>query len=175
MITDEQFKSLNVGDWFYAVTQKDNSPFEQPFIRKFQIIEFMELNDKMSAVTSKKDRIGRHWIFRPRTMHLTYEDALIEKKEILEKIKKFEQEQEERNKIYFAEQEAREKQMQEEHDNKIREEERKKVVQILKDKIEKRNNGTRNGNYSEQYKDGYSGCCCDLTDILDQIERNEDV
>ena len=52
-------------------------------------------------------------------------------------------------------------------------EERKKVVQSLKDKIEKRNNGTRNGNYSEQYKDGYSGCCCDLAEILDQIERGE--
>ena len=132
MITDEQFKKLKVGEWFFAVTQKDNNPFEQPFIRKFQIIEFMEINGKMSAVTSKTDKIGRHWIFRPRTMHLTYEDALVEKKQVLEKIKKFEQEQEERNKIYFAEQEAREKQRQEEHDNQIRAEERKSVVGELK-------------------------------------------
>lgn len=52
-------------------------------------------------------------------------------------------------------------------------EERKRVVQSLKDKIEKRNNGTRNGNHSEQYKDGYSACCCDLTELLDQIDRGE--
>ena len=135
MITNKQFNELKIGDWFYAVTQKDNNPFEQPFIRKFQIVEFMELNDKMSAVTSKKDKTGRHWIFRPRTMHLTYEDALVEKKQVLEKIKKFEKEQEERNKIYFAEQKAREKQRQEEHDNQIRAEERKKIIDNIKAEI----------------------------------------
>ena len=174
MITDEQFKKLKVGDWFYAVTQKENSPFEQPFIRKFQIIEFMELNDKMSAVTSKKDRIGRHWIFRPRTMHLTYEDALVEKKQILDKIKKFEQEQEERNKIYFAEQEAREKQRQEEHDNQIRAEERKKVVQEIRDKFKE--------NIIDWYEDEDNANkelyldAGELWKILDQIERGiEDV
>lgn len=155
MITDKQFKNLKVGDWFYAVTQKDNSPFEQPFIRKFQIIEFMELNDKMSAVTSKKDKIGRHWIFRPRTMHLTYEDALVEKKQVLEKIKKFEKEQEERNKIYFAEQKAREKQRQEEHDNQIRAEERKKIIDNIKEEI------AENFDYD------------DLMFFLNKIERGE--
>lgn len=135
MITDEQFNKLKVGDWFFAVTQKDNNPFEQPFIRKFQIIEFMELNERMGAVTSKKDKIGRHWIFRAKTMHLTYEDALIEKKEILDKIKKFEKEQEERDKIYFAEQEERKRKEQEAHDNQIRAEERKKVVQEIREKL----------------------------------------
>lgn len=167
MITDEQFKSLNVGDWFYAVTQKDNSPFEQPFIRKFQIIEFMELNDKMSAVTSKKDRIGRHWIFRPRTMHLTYEDALIEKKEILEKIKKFEKERKERDEIYFSEQEAREKQRQEEHENQIRAEERKKVVSEIWQEFEQRLKGKTKDMSIIQV-------CLMIKSVLDQIENQGD-
>ena len=171
MITDEQFKKLKVGEWFFAVTQKDNNPFEQPFIRKFQIIEFMEINGKMSAVTSKTDKIGRHWIFRPRTMHLTYEDALVEKKQVLEKIKKFEKEQEERNKIYFAEQEAREKQRQEEHDNQIRAEERKKVVQEIR-KLAQNNFEFLicDECYNTIDNDVYISSK-DLTKILDQIER----
>ena len=49
---------------------------------------------------------------------------------------------------------------------------RKEVCENIKQKIEKRNNGTRNANYSVEYKDGYSGCCCDLEDILDQIQDN---
>ena len=161
MITDEQFKKLKVGEWFFAVTQKDNNPFEQPFIRKFQIIEFMEINDKMSAVTSKTDKIGRHWIFRPRTMHLTYEDALVEKKQVLEKIKKFEQEQEERNKIYFAEQEARKKQIQEEHDNQIRAEERQKVVQKIDCEL-----------YTKMVVYGDNVSYTDIHSILNNIKEN---
>lgn len=47
---------------------------------------------------------------------------------------------------------------------------RREVVQELKEKIEKRNNGIRHSNHSEQYKDGYSGCCCELEEILDQIQ-----
>ena len=47
---------------------------------------------------------------------------------------------------------------------------RREVVQELKGKVEKRNNGIRHSNHSEQYKDGYSGCCCDLEHILDQIQ-----
>lgn len=47
---------------------------------------------------------------------------------------------------------------------------RKEVCEEIKQKIEKRNNGVRNANYSVEYKDGYSGCCCDFEDILDQIQ-----
>ena len=47
---------------------------------------------------------------------------------------------------------------------------RKEVCEEIKQKIEKRNNGTRNANYSVEYKDGYSGCCCDLEEVLDQIQ-----
>lgn len=52
---------------------------------------------------------------------------------------------------------------------------RNEVCEEIKQKIEKRNNGTRNANYSVEYKDGYSGCCCDLEHILDQIQgvKNE--
>ena len=42
------------------------------------------------------------------------------------------------------------------------------VLEKVKELIDKRNNGTRNGNHSEKYKDGYSGCSCDVVDIIDQ-------
>ena len=47
---------------------------------------------------------------------------------------------------------------------------RKEVCKEFKEKFEKRNNGIRYSNHSEKYKDGYSGCCCDVEEILDQIQ-----
>ena len=45
-------------------------------------------------------------------------------------------------------------------------------LEKVKNKIEKRNNGTNNANYSTQYKDGYSSCCCDIEDqINNQIKE----
>lgn len=41
-------------------------------------------------------------------------------------------------------------------------------LEKVKNKIEKRNNGTNNANYSTQYKDGYSSCCCDIEEQIDQ-------
>lgn len=160
MITDKQFKKLKVGDWFFAVTQKDNSPFEKPRIIKF-FVKQIDNDYPYPIVSIKQDRWGRYYRFKESQIHLTYEDALVEKKQILEKIKKFEQEQEERNKIYFAEQEAREKQRQEEHDNKIREEERKKVVQEIREKLK------ADISIAEDY--------FAVVKILVQIERGEDV
>lgn len=45
-------------------------------------------------------------------------------------------------------------------------------LEKVKARIEKRNNGTRNANYSIQYKDGYSGCCADIEEqINNQIKE----
>ena len=45
-------------------------------------------------------------------------------------------------------------------------------LEKVKARIEKRNNGTQNANYSIQYKDGYSGCCADIEDqINNQIKE----
>lgn len=41
-------------------------------------------------------------------------------------------------------------------------------LEKVKEKIEKRNNGTNNANYSTQYKDGYSSCCCDIEEQINQ-------
>lgn len=37
----------------------------------------------------------------------------------------------------------------------------------LKIIIKRKNNAIRKGHYSENYKDGYSACCCDIQDIID--------
>lgn len=45
-------------------------------------------------------------------------------------------------------------------------------LEKVKARIEKRNNGTQNANYSIQYKDGYSGCCADIEEqINNQIKE----
>lgn len=42
----------------------------------------------------------------------------------------------------------------------------------LKNVIERKNNGTRNSSCSLEYKDGYSGCCCNIQSFIDeQIEE----
>lgn len=156
---------MKAGDIFYSVMQKDNCPFEQPRITKF-VVEKIDSSHSYPVVSTKKDKLGRNYVFRKDQIYLNYEDALPEKKKIIEKIEKWEREKREQDRLYFEEQERKEKQRQLEHDNQIR----KEVVQELKEKIEKRNNGIRHSNHSEQYKDGYSGCCCDLEEILDQIQ-----
>lgn len=132
MITDEQFNNLKIGDFFWSVIQKDNNPFEKPFIWKFIITDFQYWEDKLYIISNKHSRDGRRMVFCEKNIHLTYEDALVEKKEIREKIKKWEIERKEKDRIYFAEQDARERQRQEEHENQIRKEERKSVCNKLR-------------------------------------------
>lgn len=40
-------------------------------------------------------------------------------------------------------------------------------LEKVKEKVENRNRGTRQGHSSVEYKDGYSGCCCEITDYID--------
>lgn len=43
------------------------------------------------------------------------------------------------------------------------------ALEQIKDKIDKRNNGTRNGHSSVEFKDGYSSCCCEISGSIDQL------
>ena len=42
-------------------------------------------------------------------------------------------------------------------------------LEKVKELVEKRNNGTRQCSHSVEYKDGYSGCCCDVDTIIDKL------
>ena len=45
-------------------------------------------------------------------------------------------------------------------------------LEKVKEKVENRNRGTRQGHSSVEYKDGYSGCCCEITDFINnQIKQ----
>ena len=112
---------MKVGDIFYSVMQKDNNPFEKPRITKFKV-EKIENNCTHPIIATKTDKWGRHYAFRESQIHLTYEDALVEKKKIIEKIEKWEREKREQDRLYFEEQERKEKQRQIEHDKQVRKE-----------------------------------------------------
>jgi GTP-binding protein EngB required for normal cell division len=111
---------MKAGDIFYSVMQKDNCPFEQPRITKFVARKFLSENGNHYIVATKTDKLGRPYRFKENQIYFTYEDALVEKKKIIEKIEKWEQEKRERDRLYFEEQERKEKQRQLEHDNQIR-------------------------------------------------------
>ena len=135
---------MKVGDIFYAVMQKDNNPFEKPRITKF-IVEIFDTAHSYPIVSTKTDKWGRHYVFRESQIHLTYEDALIEKKKIIEKIEKWEQEKREQDRLYFEEQERKEKQRQIDHDKQVR----KEVVQEIRELI-KAKKGIMIGRYNYQ-------------------------
>lgn len=159
---------MKAGDIFYSVMQKDNCPFEQPRISKFKV-EKIDNDYPYSIVSTKQDRWGRYYRFKESQIHLTYEDALVEKKEIIEKIEKWEKERKEKERLYFEEQEMKRKQRQLEHDNQIRAEERKKVCEEIKLAIKK----------FLVYPDNRVDCFFDngypyedtICDIIDKVER----
>lgn len=121
---------MKAGDIFYSVMQKDNCPFEKPRITKF-VFEKFDTAHSYPIVSTKTDKWGRHYAFRESQIHLTYEDALVEKKKIIEKIEKWEEERREQDRLYFEEQERKEKQRQLEHDNQVK----KQVFDEIKSKI----------------------------------------
>ena len=92
---------MKSGDMFYSVMQKDNNPFEKPRIAKF-IVEKIDTAHSYPIVSTKTDKWGRHYAFRESQIHLTYEDALVEKKKIIEKIEKWEQEKREQDRLYLV-------------------------------------------------------------------------
>lgn len=121
---------MKVGDIFYSVMQKDNCPFEPPRITKF-IVEKIDTAHSYPIVSTKTDKWGRHYAFRESQIHLTYEDALVEKKKIIEKIEKWEREKREQNRLCFEEQERKEKQRQIEHDKQVRKEAYEKIIKFI--------------------------------------------
>jgi hypothetical protein len=124
---------MKVGDIFYSVMQKDNCPFEKPRITKF-VVEKIDTAHSYPFVSTKTDKWGRHYAFRKDQIHLTYEDALVEKNKIIARIEKWEEERREQDRLYFEEQERKEKQRQIEHDNQVR----KEVVQEIWKEFEQR-------------------------------------
>ena len=122
---------MKSGDMFYSVMQKDNCPFEKARITRF-IVEKIDTAHSYPIVSTKTDKWGRHYAFKESQIHLTYEDALVEKKKIIEKIEKWEQEKREQDRLYFEEQERKEKQRQIEHDKQVR----NQVVQEVREKFE---------------------------------------
>lgn len=160
---------MKAGDIFYSVMQKDNCPFEQPRITKFVARKFLSENGNHYIVATKTDKLGRPYRFKENQIYFTYEDALVEKKKIIEKIEKWEQEKRERDRLYFEEQERKEKQRQIEHDNQIRAEERKKVCEEIKLAIKK----------FLVYPDNRVDCFFDagyqyedtICDVIDKVER----
>ena len=112
---------MKVGDIFYSVMQKDNCPFEKPRIAKF-VIKGINNNYSYPIISLKQDRWGRYYRFQESQIYLTYKEALVEKNKIIEKIKSWEKEKAERDKLYFEEQEKKEKQRQLDHDKQVRKE-----------------------------------------------------
>lgn len=121
---------MKSGDIFYSVMQKDNCPFEKPRITKF-VVEKIDTACSYPIVSTKTDKWGRHYVFSESQIHLNYEDALVEKKKIIEKIEKWEREKREQDRLYFEEQEKKEKQRQIDHDKQVR----KEVVQEIRDNL----------------------------------------
>ena len=157
---------MKAGDIFYSVMQKDNCPFEQPRITKF-VVEKID-KTHYPIVSTKTDKLGRHYAFRKDQIYLNYEDALPEKKKIIEKIEKWEREKRERDRLYFEEQERKEKQRQVEHDNQIR----KKVVQEIREFLENHKYKVF-GDYNNQTLQINETYICELPEInkfLDQIQ-----
>lgn len=157
---------MKVGDIFYSVMQKDNCPFEKPRIVKF-VVEKIDNAHSYPIISTKKDKWGRHYCFRESQIHLTYEDALVEKKKIIKKIEKWEREKREQDRLYFEEQEKKEKQRQIEHDNQIRVDERKRVCEEIRKKLEEKLN------YDWYDKVEISTICYKINSVLDQIQGEE--
>lgn len=159
---------MKVGDMFYSVMQKDNNPFEKPRITKF-VVEKIDNNHSYPIISTKKDKWLRNYCFRESQIHLTYEEALIEKNKIIEKIKAWELYKEEQDRLYFEEQEKKEKQRQIEHDKQVR----RQVCEEIKEKLRKE--------YPTVYANiGESLFCSDcylrikdLSEILNQIDKGE--
>lgn len=159
---------MKEGDIFYSVMQKDNNPFEKPRITKF-VVEKIDTAHSYPIVSTKTDKWGRHYAFRESQIHLTYEDALVEKKKIIEKIEKWEEERREQDRLYFEEQERKENQAQIEHDNQIRSKLCEDIKQEVKKLIESKDFVLCN----HEYANGYCyGLQYDLAKILDQIQEN---
>ena len=83
---------MQVGDIFYSVMQKDNCPFEKPRITKFIVDKIYNENCTHPIVATKTDKWGRHYCFKESQIYSTYEDAIPEKNEKLEKIEQWEKE-----------------------------------------------------------------------------------
>lgn len=83
---------MKVGDIFYSVMQKDNCPFEKPRITKFIVEKILTANCTHPIVSTKTDKWGRHYCFKESQIYSTYEDAIAEKNEKLEKIRRWEKE-----------------------------------------------------------------------------------
>ncbi|MBQ2871621.1 hypothetical protein IJE86_07960 [bacterium] len=99
---------MQVGDVFYSVMQKDNCPFEKPRITKFVIDKIFTANCTHPIVATKTDKWGRHYCFKESQVYSTYEDAIPEKNEKLEKIRQWEKDRQEWNAKIFEEQRKRE-------------------------------------------------------------------
>ena len=156
---------MKAGDIFYSVMQKDNCPFEKPRIIKF-VVEKIDTKHSYPIVSTKTDKWGRHYAFRESQIHLTYEDALVEKNKIIAKIEKWEEERREQDRLYFEEQERIEKQRQIEHDNQIRKEVVQEITELAKNKFEFL---ICDECYNTIDKDVYISSV-ELTEILDQIQ-----
>lgn len=157
---------MKVGDMFYSVMQKDNCPFEKPRIAKF-IVEKIDTAHSYPIVSTKTDKWGRHYAFRESQIHLTYEDALVEKKKIIEKIEKWEKEKREQDRLYFEELERKEKQRQIDHDKQVRREVVQEIIQEVKKLINSKDFKLCN----HEYANGYCyGLQYDLAKILDKIQ-----
>lgn len=159
---------MKSGDMFYSVMQKDNCPFEKPRIAKF-IVEKIDTAHSYPIVSTKTDKLGRHYAFRESQIHLTYEDALVEKKKIIEKIEKWEKEKREQDRLYFEELERKEKQRQIDHDNQVRNEVCEEIREEVKKLIDK-----DFGLCNHEYANGYCyGLQYDLAKILDRIQGGQ--
>ena len=78
---------MKVGDIFYSIIQKDNNSFEKPKIVKFIVKEIDNDYPLYPIVSIKQDKWGRYYRFKESQIHLTYEEALVEKKEYYRKNK----------------------------------------------------------------------------------------
>lgn len=146
---------MRAGDIFYSVIQKDNDPFEQPRITKF-IVEVIDNDYSYPIISTKKDKWGRYYAFKESQIYLTYKDALVEKKKIIEKIEKWEKEKREQDRLYFEEQERKEKQRQIEHDKQVR----KQVVDEIRFLI-----------HTITHWSGQTTLYGKIMDILNQVEN----
>lgn len=99
---------MKLGDVFYSVMQKDNCPFEKPRITKFVVEKIFSENCTHPIVATKTDKWGRHYCFKENQIYSTYEEAIPEKNEKLEKIRQWEKDRQEWNAKIFEEQRKKE-------------------------------------------------------------------
>ena len=111
--------NLKPGDIFYSVMQKDNNPFEKPRICKF-IVKNIKPEERYSIVSTKQDRWFRNWVFRPDQVYETYELAVPERNQKIQKLKEAEAMVKAQKEEYYRIQREEELQRQREHDEQIR-------------------------------------------------------